>query len=534
MAPQFEYEYIPYQNTGKFTQIVLDYLSGADKLSAFYDGKPDLSGIKKAIENRKKHPVNRALLVQQLSEQYAGTAGSDVVMRHIKLLSDENTFTICTAHQPNLFTGHLYFIYKIMHVIKLADQLAKDLPGYQFVPVFFMGSEDADLAELNHIILDGKKYTWKTNQQGAVGKMVVDDALLKLLPLIEGRLLAEPFGIELSTILKDAFRKGRTIEQSTFLFVHALFRQFGLVVFLPDNPAFKSVMIPVFRDDLFLHKPAQIVSATSDRLSAHYSAQAFVRDINLFYMKGDLRNRIIKTGDRFVVHETDIAFSEPELRRELEEHPGRFSPNVILRGLFQEQVLPDIAFIGGGGELAYWLQLKDLFEHYQTPYPVLFLRNSFTIIDRKWREMMVKLGLTPEAAFEAEELLLQRIIRNQAATSLSVDEEKQQVSKLYDQLSERAQAIDPTLVDHIAALKAMQLKRLRGVERKFVSAEKKKHAAVRNQLNKLLTALARENGLQERSENFMLFYAKWGHDFLDELYKASPVYDPEFCMMIEK
>ena len=175
MPNEFQSQFIPYSDTGKFTKITLDYVAGANDLKDFYEHEVNIGGIKAAIEQRKKVNNNRGLLVEQLQIQYKNINDSDNVKANISRLSDENTFTVCTAHQPNIFTGHLYFIYKILHIIKLAEELKKQLPQYNFVPVFFMGSEDADLEELNHIIVDGKKYVWQTKQTGAVGRMKVDE-----------------------------------------------------------------------------------------------------------------------------------------------------------------------------------------------------------------------------------------------------------------------------------------------------------------------------------------------------------------------
>ncbi|MEO5909180.1 MAG: bacillithiol biosynthesis cysteine-adding enzyme BshC, partial [Ginsengibacter sp.] len=389
----FQPEYIPFSQTGKFTKIVLDYINGVSQLKDFYEHPVNLEGIKSAIEQRKKYHTNRKLLVDQFTIQYKDFEDCKFIKSNIDALFNENTFTVCTAHQPNIFTGHLYFIYKILHTIKLADFLKKELPEYHFVPVFFIGSEDADLEELNHVIIDGIKYEWETKQTGAVGRMKVDDNLIKLIDKISGRITVEIFGKPLIDLLKKCFVKNSTIEEATFLFVHNLFKEYGLLVLLPDSAAFKREMISIFEDDIFNHTSSKIVEQTSQKLSRHYKAQAYPREINLFYLKDNLRNRIVEMNDHFAVHDTSIVFTNEEIKNEIKEHPERFSPNVILRGLFQEIILPDVAWIGGGGELAYWLQLKDLFKNNAVPYPVLIIRNSFLIVEKKYQKLLQKLNL---------------------------------------------------------------------------------------------------------------------------------------------
>ena len=169
-------QYIDYRQTGYFSALVTDYISGEELLAPFYKHPASVAGIKAAIDARKKYPTNRKLLVEVLTKQYASIAASDKVKANIDKLLLENTFTITTAHQPNILTGPLYFIYKILHAIKLAELLAAEMPGSAFVPVYYMGSEDADLDELGHVFINGEKHQWQTKQTGAVGRMKVDKA----------------------------------------------------------------------------------------------------------------------------------------------------------------------------------------------------------------------------------------------------------------------------------------------------------------------------------------------------------------------
>jgi bacillithiol biosynthesis cysteine-adding enzyme BshC len=533
MSDAFKSQYIPYSQTGKFTKIVVDYVAGANDLKDFYEHEVNIEGIKAAISQRKKFVTNRKLLVEQLGIQYKDLNDSIGVNENIQSLLDENTFTICTAHQPNIFTGHLYFIYKILHAIKLADNLKKQLPQYNFVPVFFMGSEDADLEELNHVVVDNKKYTWNTKQKGAVGRMKVDDNLLKLIDEIGGRIKVEKFGNNIFNALKSCFQKNSTIEQSTFLFVHYLFKNYGLVVFLPDNAALKNAMHDVFEEDIFKNTPSQIVSKTSENLSVKYKVQAHPREINLFYLKDDIRNRIVQVKDQFVVHDTDLVFTKDEMQRELKDHPERFSPNVILRGLFQEMILPNLAFIGGGGELAYWLELKDLFNYYKVPFPILILRNSFLIIEKKYHGLIEKLNLATADLFASKEFVLNELVKKNTPHRLLLDEEKFQIQQAYFSIKKLVKEIDVTLEQHAEALEAKANKRLEAMEKKMLRAEKRKFEVIKNQLEKIFTSLFPSGGLQERTENFMLLYSKWGKDLFDVLYKNSLTLEQEFCVIEE-
>ena len=397
-----------------------------------------------------------------------------------------------------------------------------------------MGSEDADLEELNHVVVDGKKYEWQTKQTGAVGRMKVDDNLLKLIDEIEGRLSVEKYGKDIIDLLKKCFQKNTTIEQSTFLLVHHLFKSFGLIVFLPDNAALKKGMIPVFEEDIFEHTSSEIVSKSSEKLSEKYKVQAHPREINLFYLNDGIRNRIVQFKDQFAVHDTNIVFTKDELKNELKNHPERFSPNVILRGLYQEMILPNIAFIGGGGEIAYWLELKDLFLYYKVPFPVLVVRNSFMIVEKKYHILLEKLNLISPDLFKGEQALLNEIVARQSSHRLILDDEKLQLKKVYTSIKTSVKEIDITLEQHVESLETKALKKLLELEKKMLRAEKRKFEDQENQLAKIFSVLFPQGNLQERTENFMLYYAKWGNSFFEMLYDNSLSLEQKFCILEEE
>jgi bacillithiol synthase len=524
---------LAYKETGYFTPIITDYLDGAPALEPFYQHKVSLQGFADAIKARAAAKVDRDALVQHLREQYAGMATSELVDKNISALAETNTFTVITAHQPALFTGTLYFIYKIFHTIRLAAFLNEQHPGKSFVPVYWMGSEDADLDELGKFYLGTEKIVWETKQKGAVGKMNTR-GLDKLIHRIHGELSVLPNGKELVDLLKSSYLDAPDIQTATFRLLNTLFAEYGLVVLIPDTAILKKQMIKVFEEDLFQQTPSQIVSKTITDLGQHYKVQANPREINLFYLKGDIRERIVHTGNNFVVHGTDISFTDDEIRNELKEHPERFSPNVILRGLYQETILPNIAFIGGGGETAYWLELKDLFDHYKVPFPVLVLRNSFLFVEKKWQEKIRNMGFTIKDFFRTEEQLLTDLVARNKNGELKLANEIEEASRLYSQLKTKASVIDKSLQQHVDALQARALKPLQELEKKMLRAEKRKYEAEQRQIHAVKSALFPRDGLQERIDNFMPYYAKWGKEFLDVIYNYSLPYEQEFVVLEEK
>ncbi len=524
---------LDYRKTGFFNTLVTDYLSGVDALESFYGFRPDPEGLRAAVTQRQQHPVDRVALVRYLEQQYSNVTVHEATEQAIKSLLKENTFVITTAHQPNLFTGPMYVIYKILHTIRVAETCNRELPDAHFVPVYFMGSEDADMEELAHYHLKGIKHQWNTNQKGAFGRFIVDETLLQLLDSMAGELEIEPYGKELLQLLRSCYQKGRTIAQATFELIHALFASYGLLVLIPDAPALKQQMINVFREELLQQTAEPIVRTTAKLLEPRYKVQAAARTINLFYMHDGLRERIEKNEQGYQIVNTKLQFTEAEMLQELEMYPERFSPNVILRGLFQEMILPGVAFIGGGGELSYWLELKNLFRHFNVPFPVLLLRNSFLLIDRQHKERLEHLKLKPEDLFLTVTVLMEQYARLHTSVKLELQEEIQHLEQTYTLILERATAVDSTLRQHVSALQKQALDALQQLEKKMLRSEKRKHDTYYRQLQQLKTDLFPGEGLQERNENFASFYAKWGPAFLTRLYEASGATEQRFTVLME-
>ena len=523
-------QYISYESTGYFSKMMIDYVKGDEKLKQFYKYPVSIEGIKASIEARKQIETPRTLLVQELRKQYQGLVLTGKQEQNLLLLSEQNTFTVCTAHQPNIFTGHLYFIYKILHAVKLADDLNSKIPENKFVPVYYMGSEDADLEELGHIFLNDEKLKWQTKQTGAVGRMKADKPLLQLIDRIAGELEVEKYGKELITLFRAAYKEGATIQQATLQLVNELFKNFGLLVLIPDNSELKKQFNKIVKKELIEEFSHAVVKKTSEQLSEHYKVQASGREINLFYLTETKRQRIEKEGDTFKVEDVGV-WSTAEMLAEVENHPERFSANVILRGVFQEMILPNIAFIGGGGEIAYWVELKQVFEACNVPFPVLIVRNSFLIINKDEKHLAGKLGFEVTDLFKPADQLITALVKGESDLQLTLDEERKDLQIFYKHLKELTAKIDITLSEHAAALQAKALEKINSLEKKMLRAEKRKFEAQQRQINRLRQQLFPQNGLQERVENFSPFYAKYGKEWLNEIYWHSLGLEQKFAIL---
>ncbi len=356
-------------------------------------------------------------------------------MAQIEKLQESNTYTVTTGHQLNIFTGPLYFIYKIVSTINLAKQLKSQYPDQNFVPIYWMASEDHDFEEISHFLLFGKKYQWETSQTGAVGRMNPQElsAILEEMP-------------EKPAIFEKAYLGQKTLAAAVRQYVHDLFGAEGLVVIDADDSRLKKIFAPIIKDDLIANKANELVESTTQSLAdLGYKSQIFPREINFFYLKDHFRERIVKEGNHFEVLNQGIQFTEEELLAELEQYPERFSPNVVMRPLYQESILPNIAYLGGPAEVAYWMQLKGVFAHYQVAFPVLMPRNFALIINKTSAKKMQKLELTTTQIFQEFHELKHAYVTANADSSLDLGPQRDAIEKVFESLKSKAHQIDPTL-----------------------------------------------------------------------------------------
>ena len=520
--------HIPFSSTHVFSTLINDYLEGKGKAMDFVQYAPNVDGYKAAIEGRKKYPINRNLLFDVLIKQYSNLPQEKAVNDQIALLKKDTTFVVTTAHQPNLFTGPLYFFYKIIHAIQLAASLKATFPEYDFVPVYYMGSEDADLDEVGAFNLDHKKCQWVTKQTGAIGRMQVDDALLLLLKQLESYWSILPQGQKALEILKEAYQKGKTISEATLSFVHAFFGAKGLLVLQPDDAALKAAFVPVMEKELRTSFSHQAIQPAIAALSKDYHVQSEGRTINLFYLKDSIRGRIEKQGEQFIVVDTDIQFTEKEIIAALHQYPERFSPNVILRGVYQETILPGVVFIGGGGELAYWMELKNVFQQVGVHYPLLQLRNSFLLMRQKQAEQWTAMQFEEKDLFKPILELEIAYVKKHASQTLDLQNQMNHLTTLYTTIKNEVVKVDPTLGTHAENLAQQAKAKLLELEKKMLRAERRKQTVAIQRIHRIKKELFPQDNLQEREEHFSKWVGQYGLSWIDTIMEDSKGLESKF------
>ncbi|WKN33271.1 bacillithiol biosynthesis cysteine-adding enzyme BshC [Porifericola rhodea] len=515
-------EKLNFSETGNFSPIFLDYLDNKDTLQKFYHRRPELKSFEAQLQEKKFPQANRERLRSVLQKQYTSVAQPSAVTQNIERLGESNTFTLTTGHQLNIFTGPLYFIYKIVTVINSCKQLNEAYPDYHFVPVYWMASEDHDFEEINHFHLFGKDYQWKTEQKGAVGRFNTEglQALLEELP---GHVDA----------FEKAYKQHKKLADAVRCYVNDLFGEQGLIVIDADHPELKAPFRSIMEDDLKTHTAKSLVESCSKELEKiGYKTQVFPREINLFYLREDLRERIEKIDDKYVALNTDHHFSESSLLEELEAHPERFSPNVILRPLYQESILPNLAYIGGPSELAYWLQLKPVFDHYQLSFPILMPRNFGLVISKSNGRKLQKVPIQTKDLFLDTQSLVKKFVEENAEASLSLADEQKAISSVFETIRAKAMEIDKSLDGYIGKEENNTLKILSGIEKRLKKSEERNQETHVRQLESLKDKLFPGGSLQERKENFLNFYIN-NPAFLDEVLAHFDPMDYRFYVLYE-
>lgn len=508
---------IPHEKAGTLNELVSDYLEQKESLRKFYNAFPSLESFKDQLDQKPYQRLDRKKLSGILKAQ-ANKAGntSAETKENIISLENENTFTITTGHQLCLFTGPLYFIYKIFSVINLCEHLNKELPLHRFVPVYWAASEDHDFEEINHFYAFGKKINWNSTQQGAVGDFSTKELEL-ILPELKQIFGESAHAADLISLFEKSYLQNNSLTEATRYLVNELFGKYGLVMVDGNDVDFKKQFIKEFKSDIFNNTAYKSVSESIEELKAlGYNIQVNPREINCFFLDKHKRQRIEKRHDRFVLVNDETVFSTEELNSIIETTPEKISPNVVLRPLYQQTILPNLAYIGGPGELAYWMEYKEMFDESGKFFPMLIMRSSLTIADANTFNKIRKLNLEPTDFFKTEQEITKKYLseKNQVFETKS---EAEKISGIFNELENRLLEIDKTLVATAKAELQKNLNSLQAIEAKANRALKQQSETELKQISSVKEKFYPEGVLQERHDNFSMYYIRFGKTVLEEL-----------------
>lgn len=527
-------ESIPFSNTKSFSKLFLDYTERSVSLRPFVSVFPSTDEISGLTDQVNLSSASRQLLSDILKKQYEKANILDEGKLHlISSLKDANTFTVTTGHQLQLAGGPLFFTLKILTTIKLAEELSKK-GDKKFIPVFWLASEDHDIAEIDNIMLFEKEISWKpeaegTPLSGALSTKGLKEFFKEIFELIHGSANEELLKELLSSSYLDSC--ANDLSAATTRFVHRLFSDFPLLVIDSNDKELKRNFVPLLQKEVqssFSYRAA--VRTTNDLEAAGYKGQASVRELNLFYINGNNRERIDKTGTSFRTITSSKEWDVQSLVNEIDEHPERFSPNVILRPLYQQVILPNVAYIGGPAEVAYWLQLKGVFDEAGVLFPAVVQRNSVMLLEKKLTDKIEKLGLKVNDFFDEEEHLVKEFVESHSSVDLT--DEKEAVARAFEPVIVKAFNTDPTLKPSAEAELKKILNSMDAFHSKLIRAEKHKQEQSINQIRKIKQKLFPGNSPMERQETIIPYLAKYGSTFLRDLYTNLSAVPHDFKVVI--
>ena len=526
---------IPYRDTGYFSSLICDYLDQHKDVRPLYNRFPKLEEFAAQIkEKAASYPSSfRPILHEAVKRQNEGMSLSKLSQKNIELLGADSTFTIVTGHQLNLFTGPLYVFYKIVSVVNLCQQLKKAHPKKNFVPVFWMATEDHDFEEINHFTLNGKKWVWNSDSSGAVGHFKTS-GLEKLGERLPNELGDSEKGQYLVSLFKKAYEAHDTLTAATRFLANELFGTLGLVIIDGDDKRLKELSSPLIERDILEQVGFTNVKDTLEAWKTKnlpFKVQVNPREINYFYLIPGLRERIVFAEGEYQVMNSDLRFSPAELKEEIANHPERFSPNVIMRPVYQECILPNLCYIGGGGEIAYWLELKSTFEAFKIPLPVLLLRNSALLMSEKQGEKLDKLQISLTDIFLDSNRFINKKVREISNIIIDFSPQKELLQEQFKNLHELAKETDASFLGAVKAQERKQIKGLEHLEKRLLKAQKRKLKDQVVRMTEIQQALFPNGSLQERQLNFSQFYLELGNELLQGLQKNLDPLDLRFTVL---
>ncbi len=531
-TPKAESHELNFSETGKFGYVAKAFQERDKNILQQIQRFPSLENFAALAKGRKSNYKARTDLLEVLKEQYKGETISEKQGFHLDKLALDSTVTVTTGHQVCFLGGPLYMVYKAMHTIKLADELNATQKDCHVVPIFWMATEDHDFDEIAKLsIFNKSKSLTDSDNLLPVGTYTLQ--AFKELKEFAYSFFDGFEGFEnISNDIDAIWASSSTLSQFTFRLLNLWFGDRGLIVLEPQHPKLKKHFTEVLRTELNGNSIQKSVEEAIEGFQEPLKVQAPPRSCNLFFIRDGKRYRLDRDQTDFSLHPGAESIKKEELLRTLEEHPEAFSPNVILRPVYQELVLPNIAYIGGAGEMAYWLQLPKMFEELNVPFPQLMLRNSFQLVDSGVAKKVHKLDLSPKELFMDKNLLVNQIIASDdKSENLDFQDSMTKLSEAFTQIAQQVANVDPTLKATVEAQEKNTAKAIDGIQKRVKKKLKENQEVKINQLGSILDRLFPNGGLQERHENVLHYLAKHGTGFFELLYQESSAIHPRFKLL---
>src|SRR4030095_4278108 len=537
---------VEYNKLPSFNNLFLDYLSVNEedfkKINPFFNAHfRDNEEFFKVIDD-KIHNYNsnryfdKNVLIDILKRQNVSFSGDEHTAHNIELLKSDETFAIVTGQQVGLYTGPLYTILKTITIVKLAKSLKERFPQFNFIPVFWLESEDHDLDEANHVYLidkqnelirvgfdpeaSGDDDTVKKNTS-PVGSIKFGEMINSINEQLRSSLLDTDFKDKLMDKITSCYKEGNDYKTAFARMMNDVFKEQGVVFIDPGDAEVKRLLIPVFEKEITSSpRLCESIITTSAELEKNYDLQVKPKVINIYYLHND--NRLLiepRDGDKFALRNSKRRFEKDELLNALNEDPELFSPNVVLRPICQDYLLPTIAYAGGPGEISYFAQFKPAYKHYEITMPIIFPRASATIIEGKITKFMNNFNVKLEDIFH-HNFLVSKVVDKLSEVKIEdeISKYSDEMNKIFYDMRNMTVKVDQTLLAAIDNMKEKTKQNLEHFKTKLINAQAKKSEATTTQIDKVTNNIYPNHNLQERVINIAYFLNKYDDAFMKKLF----------------
>ena len=510
---------IKYNDTNQFSKLFVDYTEQKDNLKKLISEYPKIENFKKQIKVKSEsfdHSI-RPIIKTVIKNQYKGISLNNIQKKNLNLILNKNTFTVTTGHQLNIFTGPLYFIYKIFSTINLTEILKKKYPKYDFVPMYWMATEDHDFEEINNFYCFDRVFNWDSNQSGCVGGFNTD-SINNTIEELDVEISNFKSYSKIISIIKNSYLNSNNLSDATRKFVNELFKEYGLLIIDPNDKQLKSNFSKIIKSELLenlIYNHSKEYTSLIKELG--YKVQVNPRDINLFYIENGKRVRIVKRKNDFITNDKVNSWTENEIIEEIKSSPERFSPNVLLRPLYQEFILPNLCYVGGPSEICYWLQLKSVFDASNISYPLLLNRNSALLISEKQSSFLKKNKLDVKDLLMEKNELEKKLVKTYSKIKFDFLPLEKALNNQFSKLRKIAEKTDKSFIGSLHAQEKKQIKGLQNLKKRLLKAEKKYHYEKINKIIEFQKSFFPSGIFQERIVNFIEFCKEDRSSFLKKL-----------------
>ena len=529
-------ESIPFDQIPNQSRLFRDYLKDATSLREFYP-----TAVKfhhelpaRVPEVLAQYQNDRAALCDALRDMNASWGAGAETLNNIELLRESDSIAVVSGQQVGLFSGPLYTIYKALSAVKLAGCLNQR--NTKAVPVFWMATEDHDFPEVAKAEFIGRdcllaevEVPSDVHTDGQpVGRVRVDEPMTAVVDRILELLPTSEFSPDLETLLRDAYRPGRAYGEAFARMMTALLGKYGLVLLDPLDQRMKAQAAPLYaKAALRAHDIATAIEIRSRRLEeAGYHAQVTPSENSFPLFMHDehgARHAMVRTADgKYATKNAGAVFTAQELSEMALAHPEKFSPNVTLRAVIQDYLLPTIAYYGGAAEIAYFAQTTEVYRLLDRPVTPILPRSSLTVVERHTGRLLEKYELSLQDMFGGLESVLARVVEEHLGTSTAKTFEvtEEAVNRRLDELREQLRSVDPTLADALETGRRKINYQLEGLRTRFHRAQMSRDEAAHRQLQRAFEQLYPHKDLQERHINITSLLARHGRYVVDWIYNS--------------